>query len=1079
MAFHPSDPANSNPANLNSDATPAESDGAQRSSRPTHRSTRGRVQGVRRVRRRQLRLERLTDRRVLAAITGAVFEDTNHSLGLDDSEQGAAARLVYIDSNNNASLDPGERYALADDAGQFALTDLDDGTYQVRLFNGTSSQLQTVPVEPGGIGAVYEITDVNQNGPSDLVLTDSALQLTTSTSVVLINDRDFQAAGSSVRIADSLAKVQSLPDGSLLAIGSDASGSTAWLLDASREVLTPVDLSAGADPATAWSDIAIDGQGHGLLIQQDHDDNGTVPLRWIDATNPDDGVLVGITTNLVPSDTTAIASATGVRSVLAWSSPGGMELSLWSNSTASFISEFPVQIDDAASLLSFDDQSGLLAVRTIGGGVNIVDANNGFTLLHTFADQTGPIAIDGHRDLMFAYSNDDPTLTVVDLSDGSILAQGSIDVASVGTPAAIAVGRDPGAVIIQGSAGVGQIRLDQPLARQVVISGGLDVTDVVFGVAVTGVNAPPRYDAIPNLGTLEDTPLNLAAPGVVDGAVDSESDRFVVLAHLSSALPGSTLADLPTTANGTLVVQSDGSMVYQPDQDFAGTDSFAVLLHDGRDLSEAFHLEIEVSPLPDSPTEIRITINPVPENLEPGLPIGVVEVIDADGPGHVIEVDDPRIIVQAGEIIFVGGDLDFETEPFIPITLTVSDSQAGSTIQEVATVSLRDANDPITGIVPDTASVFENAIGDVVAELRVLDQDVEQFHTFEVDDDRFIIQESDLRLAPGVSLDYETEPEVIVNVTASEADGDNSFTQAITITVRDRAEPVAGLQLDNTTVMEQVAGAEVGTVSLGGSAVDSRYNLLVDDLRFEFVGETLQLRSDQFVHRDDAFEIELQITAVDTFGELDDVSETFTIQVLENETPAHNQDAPFDVDHSNEVTAFDALLIINYLNQFGPGPVDNGDFGYSYDVNGDGLVSALDALLVINHINVTLNQGGTVGGEGNEAESLPEGEQSQSDPPAPVIPQTPFRQQFRGLRVVVDDSDNNLTAQDASPNPRDQQFAQLANPSAATGGRVASAADAGSSAAVPKSKADELEETIGLLSQRSEADPGSSPSDLA
>ena len=740
--------------------------------------------------------------------------------------------------------------------------------------------------------------------------------------------------------------------------------------------------------------------------------------------------------------------------------------------------------------MSFDDQSGLLAVRTTSGGVNVVDANNDFSLLHRFADQTGPIAIDGHRDLMFAYSNDDPALTVVNLSDGNVLAQGPIDVAAVGTPVAIAVGRDPNAVIIQGLAGIGQVRLDQPLARQVVISGGVDVTDVVFGVTLTGPNTPPRYDAIPSLGTLEDTPLNLAAPGAIDGAVDSESDRFVVLAHSGSApfgstqvdptLVNSTLADLPTTASGSLVVQSDGALVYQPDQDFAGTDSFAVLLHDGRDLSEVFDLEIEVTPLPDRPTEIRITTNPVPENLEPGLPIGVVEVIDADGPGHVIVVDDPRIIVQDGEIIFVGGDLDFESEPFFPITLTVSDSQAGSTIQEFATVSLRDANDPITGIVPDTASVFENAIGDVVAELRVLDQDVEQFHTFEVDDTRFIVQESDLRLAPGVSLDYETEPEVIVNVTASEVDGDHTFTQAITITVRDRAEQVSGLQLDGTTVMEQVAGAEVGSVSLGGSPVDSRYNLVVDDLRFEVVDATLQLRSDQFVNRDEAFEIELQLTAVDTFGELNDVTETFTIQVLENETPAHNQDAPFDVDHSNEVTAFDALLIINYLNQFGPGPVENGDFGYSYDVNGDGLVSALDALLVINHINITLNQGGTVGGESNEAESLPEGEQSVPDQQAPVIPQTPFRQQLRGLRVVVGDDvtddASGVTGPNASPALRDQQFAQLA---ASTGGRVTTVADAGSKAALPKTKADELEEIIGLLSQRSEADLGAPPSDLA
>ena len=83
----------------------------------------------RRVRvRRRLLVERLGDRRVLAAITGAVFEDANHSFQREVGEAAAANRLVFIDANDNAQIDSGERYALADADGNFAFADLADGT---------------------------------------------------------------------------------------------------------------------------------------------------------------------------------------------------------------------------------------------------------------------------------------------------------------------------------------------------------------------------------------------------------------------------------------------------------------------------------------------------------------------------------------------------------------------------------------------------------------------------------------------------------------------------------------------------------------------------------------------------------------------------------------------------------------------------------------------------------------------------------------------------------------------------------------------------------------------------------------
>ncbi len=998
--------------------------------------------------RRRLKVETLTDRRVLAAITGTVFDDVNHSLRQDDGESGALSRLVYIDANDNATLDVGEKIALANDSGEFEFLDLDDGTYQVRLFNGSNSQVQTVPVGTEGIGPVFDVADA-----SSLIASESALHLISGDSIVTVDPNQLGGDGTTVRIADSIKKMQRLPNGSLLVIGSDLSGETAWVFDPANGSSSPADLS-GAEVAQSsamlWSELAIDGNGRGVVLEQAQAGESSVEVRSIDASD-DSGIVVSMTSTFVPTETTVVASATGSRSVFAWPATEGLELSLWSNSTDSFISDATVLIDDALSLLSFDDQSGLIALRTSGGGVRIVDANNNFQSLHYFADQTGPVVIDGERDLMFAYASDATSLQVVDLNDATLLNSVVSDLGMLGSPTSIVVGSDPTSLILHGTSGVSEIRLDKPTAREITIADGINVTDVVFGVSIEGSNSPPRYEMLPSFQVNEDAVLTESAPGALEGAVDDENDQFVLI-------------NSSGTSNGLISVGLDGALIYTPNPDFAGDDAFGVMLHDGRDLSDEVMLEIFVSPLPDGPTGIDITINPVPEDLEVGMPIGDIEVIDVDGPGHFVEIDDTRFGIDDGAIIFTGGQINFETEPLIPINVTVTDSQTGDIIEESITVMIEDANDPITGIVPTEAFVFENAVGDLIAGLRVLDEDEEQFHTLVVDDDRFMIEGIDLRLAQGVSLDYETDPEVIVNVTATEIGGTNSFTEAITVTVRDIFEQPAGIGLSNGTVLELSEGAEVGAISLNGSALDNRYSFFTDDIRFEVIDGVLKLRDNQIVNRDEEIQIDVEVTMVDTLGEFETIVEAFSIEVLENQTPAHNDENPFDVNHVGGVGALDALVIINYLNEFGPGPVGTGDLTHSYDVNADGIVSALDALLVLNYINATSGDGGgTVGGEEESDGGLsnpPEGEQSPL--PSPQLNGQPLRS-FRIVQetpsVISDTQFANLFLAAAESDQRVRSQSKINSPSEGFNNEFDSIID---------SEIGDLHETIELLSKSKE-----------
>lgn len=90
--------------------------------------------------------ETLDARRVLAGITGTVFEDLDQSGVLDNGELGVQERVVYIDSNNNGLVDLGEPLERTQGDGTFEFKDLNPGTYRLRLYEGApAAQNTTLP----------------------------------------------------------------------------------------------------------------------------------------------------------------------------------------------------------------------------------------------------------------------------------------------------------------------------------------------------------------------------------------------------------------------------------------------------------------------------------------------------------------------------------------------------------------------------------------------------------------------------------------------------------------------------------------------------------------------------------------------------------------------------------------------------------------------------------------------------------------------------------------------------------------------------------------------------------------------
>ena len=106
-------------------------------------------------------------------------------------------------------------------------------------------------------------------------------------------------------------------------------------------------------------------------------------------------------------------------------------------------------------------------------------------------------------------------------------------------------------------------------------------------IDVTPVNDPPvtepeTYDID------EDTELSVDAPGVLDN--DSDVDGDVLSARLVSG-----------PLFGTLEFHDDGSFVYTPNADFAGTDGFSYVADDGTEESDVEAVTIEVHAVNDAP----------------------------------------------------------------------------------------------------------------------------------------------------------------------------------------------------------------------------------------------------------------------------------------------------------------------------------------------------------------------------------------------------------------------------------------------------------------------------------------------
>jgi hypothetical protein len=325
-------------------------------------------------------------------------------------------------------------------------------------------------------------------------------------------------------------------------------------------------------------------------------------------------------------------------------------------------------------------------------------------------------------------------------------------------------------------------------------------------------------------------------------------------------------------------------------------------------------------------------------------------------------LDGPRNIGNQGGIMSVNGTPDNKVELGIAFSDTSGNAFSSDALPNPLPFAVPPLSEPSPFFFAHTFSIKDGTNGTLLLQLNSISMAAD--YTLSVSDDRFEIVEGQLKLKSGVSLNYESEPTVSLEVTATAAGGEET-TEQFVIQVGNVNEPPTGITLSRASVFGDIAGAWVATLTASDPDAGSSHTFAVDDNRFVIVAEQLFLRADQSLDPALVPAVTLAITAFDGGGLSKESTFLLPVETLQEPWEFAHQwkPNPYDVNVDGVVSPLDAVLLINELNALGTRTLPQAPGGTRaplfFDVSGDNFLGPTDPQLVINYINA----GGASGGE--------------------------------------------------------------------------------------------------------------------
>lgn len=190
--------------------------------------------------------------------------------------------------------------------------------------------------------------------------------------------------------------------------------------------------------------------------------------------------------------------------------------------------------------------------------------------------------------------------------------------------------------------------------------GALDSNVATVTLIVNEANDDPVRANDDSFTLAEDTPLTVAAPGLLTNDVNVDNDPLTAL-----------LVSGPT--HGTLVLNADGSFTYTPNANYVGDDSFTYMVNDGHTDSNVATVTIDVTPVNDAPVA----------NAGPDLTVDEAGAVLFDGRASFdVDGDALSFFWNFGDGATASGATAthaYDDDGTYTVTLTVSDGRGGQT----------------------------------------------------------------------------------------------------------------------------------------------------------------------------------------------------------------------------------------------------------------------------------------------------------------------------------------------------------------------------------------------------------------
>lgn len=275
------------------------------------------------------------------------------------------------------------------------------------------------------------------------------------------------------------------------------------------------------------------------------------------------------------------------------------------------------------------------------------------------------------------------------------------------------------------------------------------------------------------------------APQVLPDIAFTNEDTPVTIDVLANdtAPPSTSLTLVAVTDPGSGTAQIvDNQVLYTPDLDFHGTDTFAYSAHTGNTAaSRQATVKVTVNPVNDPPTDIQLSFDVFDESVTPGI-IGTISATDVDSTrfrffrASTEGGNDNDDFFIFGRFVILRRSLDFANRSSYTLGIRVRDDRFASFTKAIE-IPLDKPNLPPTKINLSNNRIDENqAAGVTVGTLSTEDPDPGDSHTYalatgagDADNDLFRVEGSTLRT--DALLDFEEQTVYSVRVRTTDSAG--------------------------------------------------------------------------------------------------------------------------------------------------------------------------------------------------------------------------------------------------------------------------------------------------------------------